>query len=694
VEPNPQLGPGSDENHPPASNDCYRRFFDHAADGLFHTSPSGQLLLANQALAKLAGYDSPGEMVASVTDLAGQIYVSAADHDRFRTALETAGVVRNFETQMRRRDGTVVWISTEAWAVPDQQGKIRYEGMIRDLTAQKRAQEAGVSSESRYLTTLEFLQEGCMIFSPDWRYLYINNVGAKHARRTREELVGHRLTDCFPGIESTEIFQAYAASMNDRAPREIESEFVHPDGTAAWYQLNIQPVPEGLSVLSQEITTRKRAEQSVVYLGEIVQSSDDAIIGKDLAGIITSWNPGAEKIFGYTAAEAIGRPMLIVFPPELVGEEADILARVARGERLRHFETVRLRKDGRRIDVSATISPIHDATGKVIGVSKIARDITLQKQQQRELQRLTRLYAALSQVNQAIVMTADRAALYPKLCQALVEFGGFRMAWIGRVDRTTRKVIAVGQWGDRFDYLASIEVSVEDRPQGHGPTGMVIREGRAYISNDAMNDPRTLPWRESAARSGFRSSATFPIREGGEVCGALCVYSDEVGFFQDREVALLEEAAGDVSYALDNLAREDARQRAEEAMRASEDRFRVLVENIREVFWLGELDPHKILYISPAYLAIWGRTPESLYAANPAWIETVHEDDRARVLHAAETQQQAGTYDETYRVVRPDGTIRWARARFSRASAQWSGQADRRRGGGRDPVRSGEIGDT
>ena len=125
---------------------------------------------------------------------------------------------------------------------------------------------------------------------------------------------------------------------------------------------------------------RQRAEEAQARLAAIVNLSHDAIISKTLDGIITSWNPGAEKVFGYLAAEAIGKPMLMLFPPERVNEEKEILSRIERGERVEHFETERLRKDGKRIHVSVTISPITDSTGKIISASKIARDITERKQ--------------------------------------------------------------------------------------------------------------------------------------------------------------------------------------------------------------------------------------------------------------------------------------------------------------------------
>jgi PAS domain S-box-containing protein len=129
------------------------------------------------------------------------------------------------------------------------------------------------------------------------------------------------------------------------------------------------------------------AENILLHYAAIIESSEDAIIGKTLDGIITSWNPGAKRIFGYSAEEVIGRPMLILFPPDRVSEEAGILKRISNGERVDHFETVRLRKDGTSIDVSVSISPIVDSNGVIIGASKIARDITQRKNTEEKLRR-------------------------------------------------------------------------------------------------------------------------------------------------------------------------------------------------------------------------------------------------------------------------------------------------------------------
>jgi PAS domain S-box-containing protein len=128
-----------------------------------------------------------------------------------------------------------------------------------------------------------------------------------------------------------------------------------------------------------------KSESVELLLSAIVDSSDDAIISKDLTGTITSWNAGAERIFGYTAAEVVGRSITILIPPDRLEEEPEILARLKRGERVDHFETVRRRKDGSLVDISLTISPVKNAQGTIIGASKIARNISEQKRLQLEL---------------------------------------------------------------------------------------------------------------------------------------------------------------------------------------------------------------------------------------------------------------------------------------------------------------------
>ncbi len=149
-------------------------------------------------------------------------------------------------------------------------------------------------------------------------------------------------------------------------------------------KLGIAPTPIEIEAALRE------SEQRLRWLASIVEFSDDAIVSKTLDGIITSWNGGAERIFGYSANEAIGQPIMIVIPQDRQSEEREILTRLRRGERIDHFETLRQRKHGSLIAVSLTVSPVKDANGKIVGASKIARDITEQKKNQELIVTLAR----------------------------------------------------------------------------------------------------------------------------------------------------------------------------------------------------------------------------------------------------------------------------------------------------------------
>ena len=140
----------------------------------------------------------------------------------------------------------------------------------------------------------------------------------------------------------------------------------------------------------------RQSDQASRLLASIVESSEDAIVSKTLQGQILTWNRGAEKIFGFTAAEAVGQPINIIIPPDRLDEEKMILDRLRRGERIEHYETIRLSKTGEPIDISVTISPVHDANGRVIGASKIARDITARKQAEQDLERIHQMSLRLA----------------------------------------------------------------------------------------------------------------------------------------------------------------------------------------------------------------------------------------------------------------------------------------------------------
>jgi len=208
---------------------------------------------------------------------------------------------------------------------------------------------------------------------------------------TAAEMIGRPLAVLVPSDRADEEPTILGKLRRGERIDHFETRRQRKDGTVIDVSVSISPISDaegkivGASKIARDITQHKAAEETRSRLSAIVDSSDDAIIGKTLEGVITTWNRGAERLFGYTPAEVVGKSILVIVPPDRADEEAGILRRIRRGERVEHFETVRRTKDGRDLDISVTSSPVRDASGTVIGASKIARDITEQKRAQRAL---------------------------------------------------------------------------------------------------------------------------------------------------------------------------------------------------------------------------------------------------------------------------------------------------------------------
>jgi diguanylate cyclase (GGDEF)-like protein/PAS domain S-box-containing protein len=366
---------------------------------------------------------------------------------------------------------------------------------------------------------------------------------------------------------------------------------------------------------------KEKADQYRAQLASIVQNSTDAIIGMDLDARIVSWNAGAQQLYGYTEAEVVGKPISITVPPDRLSEFATVPPRTLRGERVPHFETVRITKDGRRIDARVTVSPIRNADGSIVGASAIVQDITERKAAEAKIHRLTQLYAALSQCNQAIVRCADENELFPQICRDAVQFGGMKMAWIGLIDGASARVKPVASYGDGSEYLEGIQISVAgDDPSGRGPTGIAIRENQPVWCQDFLNDPRTALWHERGARFGWGASASLPLHRKGVAIGAFTLYAGGANAFDEAARNLLVEMAMDISYALDRFVLAAERKRADADLRiaatAFESQESMMITDAKGV----------ILRVNRAFTDSTGYTAEEAVGQTPRLLQSGRHD--------------------------------------------------------------------
>ena len=335
-------------------------------------------------------------------------------------------------------------------------------------------------SEERFRSTFEQAAVGLAHIAPDGRWLRVNQKLCEITGYAAEELAKLTYQDItHPDDLAADEQQAAKVASGALDHYAMEKRYQRKDGTLAWVNLTVSGVRDShgnlkyfISVV-EDIGARKMTEEIPYRLAAIVETSDDAIISKDLNGTITSWNIAAERIFKYTAQEAVGQHITFIIPPELHDEEAVILRRLRNGEHIEHFETVRVAKDGQRLNISLTISPVKDSQGRIIGASKIARDVTERKRIENELREkeevlraaFTQTYSFLAILStDGTILEANRAAL---------EGTGFK-----RSEVVGRKMWDVW-WRTMPEELAIVKAGIANAAKG-----LAVREECRYTLRD------------------------------------------------------------------------------------------------------------------------------------------------------------------------------------------------------------------
>ena len=331
---------------------------------------------------------------------------------------------------------------------------------------------------------------------------YFNRSWLEFTGKTLEQELGDGWADGIHPDDRQRCLDTYRSSVSSRQPFKMEYRLRRADGQFRWVLSHGEPLFRGEGVFEGyvgsclDITEQKIAEETRSRLAAIVQSSDDAIIAKDLNAIITSWNGSAERIFGYTESEVLGKPITIIIPPELQAEETDILRRLRSGERIDHFETVRVTKAGKRVLISLTVSPVKDSSGRIVGASKIARDVT----------RIRQIEQALRDSEQRMRFSLEAANI--GTWDWDIESGSVRwsenMERIhGRIPGTFAGNVEAFREGIHSDDRQRVEQAVQQALQGNGKYHAEYRQARAdgsfgwmeahgQVIYDSSNRPKSM----------------------------------------------------------------------------------------------------------------------------------------------------------------------------------------------------------
>jgi two-component system, cell cycle sensor histidine kinase and response regulator CckA len=362
-------------------------------------------------------------------------------------------------------------------------------------------------------------------------------------------------------------------------------------------------------------------------------------------------NDRALALYGYSLAE-----LQALSPAQLRAKETRAQFSLHAEELQQHgqmvYEGWHQRKDGSVFPVEVSAKDIE------IGGARywlaFVRDITNRKSRDKEIARLTQLYATLSALNRSLVRVRSRQELFQTACTVAAQHAGFKLAWIGCVDPQTQQIRPVARAGDSLGYLDQVSVYVNEQSEAQCPAVRCIREQRACLCNEFASNVHAGPWQEAAQACGLQAAAALPLTLDGEVSGAFVVYASEPGVFQDKEVALLEEMALDISCALHHLEQESKRRQAEQLLEANERQLRTIIRTAHDGFWL--LDAHgRFLEVNDMACRMTGFSREELLQLRIQDLEA-SESPAEIAVHQARIRSRGWDHFQT-RLRRKDGGV-------------------------------------
>jgi len=528
---------------------------------------------------------------------------------------------------------------------------------IRQAVQRRQAEMALLDSEEKYRDLVENINDVLFVVDRNGTITYIS---------PRISQFGYAPADMIKRPVSDFIVPDDLPRVEERF-REIEKGDLHPfefrliDGSGKIRIVRTSSRPvfvqgkfSGIHGVMTDITSVRAAEAKISE-GEqryrnVFEATGDAMLVVDQdSGEILDANRAASYIFGFTPDEFRGmnHKDLLADAGASGGEAENGIF----GMHLRYYRT----KEGTIFpaDVLSSEYPQKRRTITILSIRNITEQILAEKR----VLAARRLYAVLSRINHAIVRTKDLPSLLAGICQISVEYGKFRMAWIGLLDHDSLVLRPVAHAGNEDGYLSAMEQCGDDEQKRLSPVGTAVREGRYDASNDIETDPRMEPWQKEAKKRGYGSFAAFPFRLHGEVVGVYVIYASQKDFFTAAEIALLEEIALDISFALDLLDEQARRAKAEKALVGSEEKVQTLagiLEHSSQPFGIGYPDG-RFGIVNPALCELLGYSDGELHQVN--WTDLTPPEFAGRESAAIEELLRAGVpqrYEMEY--LRKDGS--------------------------------------
>jgi PAS domain S-box-containing protein len=431
-------------------------------DGLLLTDSLGRIVDANERAAQVYGYQSLELRQMKLADVFPAAGVPEFE-EQWRRLQEDGSVV--FETRQQRKDQTDFAVEISAKLVANESGRF-WQFIIRDISEKKAVEERLRLFEAAVLQTSDAVMIARVGASgiPDQEPIFVNSAFKRMTGYGLEEM---RTAGVFAlhGQDSIrKMSEESRRAADNHQPIQFEILTYNKAGERFWTELSLIPLRNGgkcthLVSVRRDITARKKAEERESLLVSLVESSDDAIVSKDLDGVVLTWNRGAERIYGYEAAEIVGKPIALLAPPGRTDEIRQLMDQLKRGGRIEHFETERMKKDGQRIFVSLTLSPVRDRASHMVGASVVARDITQRVLAEQALHLSEERYRALAFVPTQMVWATNSEGEVLDDAPLVRAFTGLTLqelqggGWISAVHPDDR-VATASVWDDAFKRLA------------------------------------------------------------------------------------------------------------------------------------------------------------------------------------------------------------------------------------------------